>query len=108
MQISIHAVLLDRDVQVFACFDLVDISIHAVLWDRDGKQVRKEYTGDDISIHAVLWDRDASLTETEVEWRYFNPRGPLGPRHRPYTVAAGCRDFNPRGPLGPRHAKRCL
>ncbi len=80
MQISIHAVLLDRDVQVFACFDLVDISIHAVLWDRDGKQVRKEYTGDDISIHAVLWDRDNLYMQDLRRDLYFNPRGPLGPR----------------------------
>ena len=39
--------------------------------------------------------------------KYFNPRGPCGPRHAGLVHHPGLlRDFNPRGPCGPRQQRR--
>ena len=103
-----------------------DISIHAVLWDRDlrrrivsfatsrfqstrssgtateERQRRREQYR--ISIHAVLWDRDIGIRFGMTFVSYFNPRGPLGPRHNALPSRKSTRYFNPRGPLGPRRS----
>ena len=102
-----------------------DISIHAVLWDRDLVVEECFLHWHQISIHAVLWDRDVSTGSSNLPNVNFNPRGPLGPRLRPWrnvvdlvnisihavlwdrdlsTISKRSRltYFNPRGPLGPR------
>ena len=65
-----------------------DISILAVLADRDNQHVRRSGAMSWISILAVLADRDPWSWGTSSPSRYFNPRGPCGPRLRlvGYTV----------------------
>ena len=57
-----------------------------------------------ISILAVLADRDGTRFPPRYSGRYFNPRGPCGPRLRkmPNVKRLLILDFNPRGPCGPR------
>ena len=78
--ISILAVLADRDRHgplVPAAH--VSISILAVLADRDRRSDGGR-AGTAISILAVLADRDENQARGGFLRRYFNPRGPCGPR----------------------------
>ena len=99
LEISIHAVLWDRDPSAVAERDNPPISIHAVLWDRDvpGLYLSRN---DSNSIHAVLWDRDYVIESELRKIQNFNPRGPLGPRRRADILRALVDAFNPRGPSG--------
>ena len=79
------------------------ISILAVLADRDVAAILAGELAHLISILAVLADRDAPWCRWQPPaWRYFNPRGPCGPRHGLAVDIARINDFNPRGPCGPR------
>ena len=124
LEISILAVLADRDKFLSAQIRLNGISILAVLADRDlplcsmgcgtpvfqssrslrtatvYKGVRQPQVT--ISILAVLADRDGQSRRHPRQARNFNPRGPCGPRrNRPHKEHPG-HHFNPRGPCGPR------
>ena len=101
------------------------ISILAVLADRDHSQTTFQSILGDISILAVLADCDTrwrdngggtsvfqssrslrtatrKSPERTCRGKYFNPRGPCGPRLRYCCKPMSVFYFNPRGPCGPR------
>ena len=78
--ISIHEALTDLDINGKASAELYDISIHEALTDLDyRKEVELVFLN--ISIHEALTDLDAACKATSTVQKYFNPRGPHGPRH---------------------------
>ena len=84
-----------------------DISILAVLADRDASSL-SAFPARRISILAVLADRDQiGCKATEENGQNFNPRGPCGPRQSTLGFCMVCKpNFNPRGPCGPRQQRR--
>ena len=93
MQISILAVLADRDQRLRRSIRKVCISILAILADRDAVTANFPYVD-------VLFQSSRSLrtaTRPEISLRpsalHFNPRGPCGPRRTADQLAAWCFEF---------------
>ena len=108
------------------CSAVIVISILAVLADRDLNKIFADMAekvfqssrslrtatlvlGDEFSVQIFQSSRSLR-TATPWSWgtsspsRYFNPRGPCGPRRGDVRSGLPHVYFNPRGPCGPRHA----
>ena len=99
---------MERDIQNLPFFLPVEISIHALRMERDpGKPSDKRHCG--ISIHALRMERDPRRSTAPPAAPDFNPRAPHGARPGGGRGLGAVRpDFNPRAPHGARLALRRL
>ena len=102
-EISILAVLADRDQEAVADKYTAMISILAVLADRDTCNRFKKGWSAWISILAVLADRDKlDAMENYARTQFQSSRSLRTATETQYAAVHQADDFNPRGPCGPR------
>ena len=82
LEISIHALLAESDIQdARTCLNIL-ISIHALLAESDLLHGRSGHNVNRISIHALLAESDSIHTARKGSDKNFYPRSPCGERLR--------------------------